>query len=179
MAWTTPLSAVSNATLTAAQWNASVRDNLLETAPAKFTAAGQLFVSTGANAGAARTPASAAVATSETTGSTAYASLTTLGPQVVAVTGTSALCFWQAQLGNNTTGSNSYMSVAVSGASTVAASDTYSLRYQSFGGNARHRGTCAHLFTGLTAGTNTFTAQYRVDGGSGAFIDRSLIVIPL
>jgi len=39
MAWFTPLAGVSTATLTAAQWNASVRDNLLETAPAKATSA--------------------------------------------------------------------------------------------------------------------------------------------
>ncbi|MEU7170301.1 hypothetical protein ABZ949_02270 [Micromonospora tulbaghiae] len=179
MAWSVPLTAVSNSPLTAAAWNASVRDNLLETAPAKFTGAGQLFVSTGANAGAARTPASATVATNESTNSTTYTNLVTAGPQVVSTTGTSALCFWQAQMGNSTSGSNAFMSVAVSGASTVAASDTFSSRYQSYGSNARHRSAAAHLFTGLTAGSNTFTAQYRVDGGSGAFIDRSLIVIPL
>jgi len=39
MPWTTPLTAVANVALTAAQWNASVRDNL------NFLKTGQLFVS--------------------------------------------------------------------------------------------------------------------------------------
>lgn len=50
MAWTTPLTAVSGSILTAAQWNASVRDNLNETAPAKATTADRMFVTTGPNA---------------------------------------------------------------------------------------------------------------------------------
>ncbi len=51
MAWTAPITFTSGSVLTAAQLNTYLRDNLNETAPAKFTAAGQLFVSTAANAG--------------------------------------------------------------------------------------------------------------------------------
>ena len=54
MAWSAPMTAVSGSVLTAAQFNTYVRDNLNETAPAKATAAGQIFVSTAANAIAAR-----------------------------------------------------------------------------------------------------------------------------
>jgi hypothetical protein len=179
LAWTTPLTAVSNATLTAAQWNASVRDNLLESAAAKFTAAGQLFVSTGANAGAARTISSATVATAETTGSTSFTALATPGPAVSVTTGTQALVAVSALMGNNTSGQNNWTAAAVSGASTIAAADTNALRYQSFGANARHRSTSLHLFTGLTGGSNTFTQQYRVDAGTGSFIDRTIAVVPL
>lgn len=180
LAWTTPLTAVSNATLTAAQWNASVRDNLLETAAAKFTAAGQLFVSTGVNAGAARTPSQATVSTQETTTSTSYTALTTAGPTVASLTtGTQALVAITAACGNNTAGQNSYMSVAVSGATTLAAADTTALRYQAFGANSRHRSSTVHLFTGLTAGANTFTSQYKVDAGTGLWFDRHLVVVPL
>lgn len=39
MAWTAPLTAALNGTLTAAQFNTHVRDNLLETEAAKATAA--------------------------------------------------------------------------------------------------------------------------------------------
>jgi hypothetical protein len=53
MAWTAPGTAVGNTLLTAAFWNTHVRDNLLETAPAKATAAGQLFQATAPNAIAA------------------------------------------------------------------------------------------------------------------------------
>lgn len=39
MAWTAPMTASANGTLTAAQFNTHVRDNLLETETAKATAA--------------------------------------------------------------------------------------------------------------------------------------------
>jgi 6,7-dimethyl-8-ribityllumazine synthase len=180
VAWTTPLTAVASTALTAAQWNASVRDNLLETAPAKFTAAGQMFVSTAANAGAARTPSTATVATSETQTSTSYVALATAGPTVSSLTtGTQALVAMSAQMGNGTSGQNNFVGVAVSGASSVAAADTISLRYQSFGANARHRASTVHLLTGLTAGSNTFSLQYRVDAGTGTWLDRNIVVVPL
>ncbi len=35
------------------------------------------------------------------------------------------------------------------------------------------------LVTGLTAGSNTFTQQYKVNGGTGTFANRRLLVIPL
>lgn len=177
MAWGTPLTAVSNAALTAAQWNASVRDNLLETAPAKATTAGGIFVATGANAIAQRVPLASTIATSETATATSYTNLATVGPQVSVTTGTQALVLWSAQMGNNTSGQNNYLSVAVTGATTTAASDTWATRYQSFGANARHRATAFHWFT-LNAGSNIFTMSYRVDAGTGTFLDRELLVIP-
>lgn len=50
MAWSAPATAVANTFLTAAFWNTQVRDNLLETAPAKAAAAGDSFYATAANA---------------------------------------------------------------------------------------------------------------------------------
>lgn len=44
------MTAVANAALTAAQWNTHVRDNLMETLPAKVNAARQIGLSTGPNA---------------------------------------------------------------------------------------------------------------------------------
>jgi hypothetical protein len=35
------------------------------------------------------------------------------------------------------------------------------------------------MWTGLTSGANTFTAVYKVDAGTGTFLDRELVVIPL
>jgi len=49
VAWSTPLTAVSGTVLTAAQWNASVRDNLLETSAAAVTTAGDMTRADGAN----------------------------------------------------------------------------------------------------------------------------------
>lgn len=180
MTWVSPPTFTDGAVLTGAQLNL-LRDDLNETAPAKFNAAGQLFVSTGANAGAARTPTGATpILTNQSSTSASYTNLTTIGPQVASLTtGTQALVLFGAQMTNNTSGQNCFMSVAVSGATTIGADDAWSLRYQSFGANSRHRGTAYHWFTTLTPGSNTFTAQYRVDAGSGSWLDRSLIVIPL
>lgn len=180
MAWSTPLTAVSNTALTAAQWNASVRDNLNTTAPALATTAGSMFVGTGVNAIAERVPASVTISTSETTPTTTYTNLTTVGPQVPTTTGTKAVGIWSCTMGNSTSGQNNFMSVSVSGATpTQVGQDSYSLRFQSFGSNARHRASTAHMWTGLTSGSNTFTSVYKVDGGTGTFFDRELIMIPL
>lgn len=178
MTWSTPLTAVSNTALTAAQWNASVRDNLLETAPAKATAAGQHFVSTGANAIAARAISAAAVATSETTTSTTYTDLATSGPAVTVTTGTRALVGISAF--NQTSGvSAGYMSFAVSGASTIAATDDQATGLGGGGGGAAGRTGIVVLLTALTAGSNTFTAKYRAAGAvTGTWQDRKIWVIP-
>jgi hypothetical protein len=175
MAWTTPLTAVANAVLTAAQWNASVRDNLLETAPAKFTAAGQLFVSTGANAGATRTPVTSIVSASQTTTSGSYVDLTTVGPAASPTTGTAAIVSLSSSIGNSSAAAT-LMSFAISGATTVAASDPFAIGHDSI---ANYRLGGLFMVTGLTPGTNTFTAKYRVSGGTGTFLDRKLIVLPL
>lgn len=179
MAYTTPLTAVSSSTLTAAQWNASVRDNLLETAPAKATTAGRIFVATGANAIAERVIDSATVSAGQTTTSTTYASLLTAGPAVTATTGARALVIGDAFISSNSIGQKSWISCAVSGATTIAASDTISHEFQVYGSNAEHRGTFATLFKALTPGANTFTMQYRVSAGTSTFQDRELLVIAL
>src|SRR4249919_3869016 len=91
MAWSTPLTAVANATLTAAQWNASVRDNLLATAVALATTAGSHFAVTATNTLAERLTQTNTVATSETTASTSYTALATAGPAITATTGVLAI----------------------------------------------------------------------------------------
>ena len=182
MAWSTPLTAVANAALTAAQWNASVRDNLNETAPAKATAAGQLFVSTGVNAIAARTPTTAVVATLESTASTTFVDLTTVGPAVTVTTGTKALVFTTAQLSSNTAGASNNASYAVSGASTVAASVAGGVAFRSAVINQDARISVADLVSGLTPGSNTFTMKYAVGAapaGTGSFQNRAITVLPL
>jgi hypothetical protein len=50
MAWVAPRTWVTGEIVTAAYLNSNVRDNTLETAPAKAAAAGDIFVATGANA---------------------------------------------------------------------------------------------------------------------------------
>ncbi|MFA5714991.1 MAG: hypothetical protein WC998_04595 [Candidatus Paceibacterota bacterium] len=50
MAWTAPRTWVTGEIVSAAMLNSNVRDNVLETAPGKAAAAGDIFVATGANA---------------------------------------------------------------------------------------------------------------------------------
>jgi hypothetical protein len=175
VSWSAPMTAVAGATFTAAAFNQYVRDNLNETGPAKVTAAGQLLVSTAANALAARAPGAAVVATSQTTTSTSYADLATVGPSVTVTTGTQAVVWHGAAISNS--GANSTrMSVAVSGASTVAASDAWAAIVV---GTSAHNLGKFHFFTGLTAGSNIFTAKYSVAAGTGTYVNRELVVIPL
>lgn len=179
MAWTAPMTFVAGTVLTAAQLNQQLRDNLLETVPAKATAGSQIFVSTGANAIAARTPTANLVGTSETTASTSYVDLATPGPAVTVTTGGVAIIIITALERNSTAGSAAKMSFAISGATTLAANDAHCLLHISATINAALTASAVILQSGLTAGANTFTAKYCVDSGTGNFINRRIAVIPL
>jgi hypothetical protein len=173
------MTAVAGSTFSAAQFNQYVRDNLNETAPAKATAAGQFFVATGANAIAARTPTSATVATSETTTSTSYADLATVGPAATVTTGVAAMVFIKSGIDNNTANIGTFMSFAVSGASSQAAADASAVNIAGVTAANRVRIGAAFRVTGLNAGSNIFTAKYKVASAStGTFTQRDLIVLP-
>lgn len=177
MAWTAPFTAVAGAAYTAAQAN-TLRDNLLETAPAKATTAGSHFVATGANAIAERIPGSAVVLTAETTTSTSYVNLATAGPAVTTTTGATALVGYYGRQGNSTAGQNVWTAYAISGSTTLAPADNNALSYDSpVAASTVYHGT-VHLQTGLTPGSHTFTQQYRVSGGTGTFGSRRLWVLP-
>lgn len=178
MAWSVPLTGVSNATLTAAQWNASVRDNLLETAPAKATAAGQIFAATGTNAIAARTPTSAANNGTSTTASLTYTDLAAgAGPSLTVTTGPLALIIVSSRNSNSLGTAESYCGFDISGATTLAGDDNTAHMFQPETANRNHRASAATLIT-PNAGSNTFTLKYRVSGGTGTFSARRVVVIP-
>lgn len=179
MSWSAPMTAVAGATFSAAQFNQYVRDNLNATAVALATAEGQFFMATGANALAARTGGGATVATSQTTTSTTYTNLLTVGPAATMNTGSVATVWFAAACSNNTTNAATDVSVAVSGSSSIAASDAWRtvLDGVTAGNISRYAGF--HRFTGLTPGSNTFTVQYKVGSGTGTFADREIAVIPI
>lgn len=180
MAWTAPMTAVSGEIWTSAQFNAHIRDNLLETMPGKATAANRLYVSNGLNSIAERVPTQATVATSQTTSSTSYGDLATVGPAVTVTTGTQAIVWAIVRSQHSAGGSGECSwSVAVSGATTVAASDNWrGLQSGVTAANPNRFGVC-HLFTGLTAGSNTFTIKYKTTGATATFQDRDIVVLPL
>lgn len=177
MAWTAPMTAVVGEVWTSAQFNAHVRDNLLSTMPGKATAAGRYYVTTGTNAIAERVPTEATVATSQTTTSTTYTDLTTVGPAITVTTGTTAIVWFNSQVESTSSTAETSVSVAVSGATTVSASDDWRLLQSGVASGSVNRLGMVHRFTNLTAGSNTFTMKYRVSAGTGTFQRRSMIVM--
>lgn len=114
------------------------------------------------------------VSTSETTTSTSYTNLATTGPSVTLTTRTKVLVIMTATL-SNSAANDTRMSVDVSGATTTAASDGNALRYV---GTTTARMSVAALLT-VTAGSNVFTAKYKVSAGTGTYANRDIIVVPL
>lgn len=179
MTWTAPMTAVNGAVLTAAQWNTHVRDNLLETAPAKVSAAGQLIVSNGPNSLVARSPVANYVTAVENTTSVSFTDLTTFGPQVTALTGTAALVFVATILAQNTASAYAIVGYEISGATSTSADSTHGLNFRAGAANQQFRATSVDLLTNLTPGLNTFTMKYQASGGTAAFGQRVIVVIPM
>lgn len=181
MAYSTPLTATSNAPLTSAQWNASVRDNMLVTPAALATTTGRLFVATGANAIAERAISSAVVAAQQGIASVTFTDLPTAGPAVTVTTGANALVFAQALVSGSTNTAFTGFAVTVSGASTIAAADADGFMFvPPAASGAGVRGTIAIHYPGtLTPGSNTFTMKYRASAGTVTCSDRKLTVIGL
>jgi hypothetical protein len=115
---------------------------------------------------------SATVAGQQQTNNTSYSSLGG-GPAVTVTIGASgsALVTVTGAI-TPTLGNSAFMGFAVDAG---AASDTEALAIS----NDFAQASATYLVTGLSAGSHTFTAKYRVSGGTNAqFANRSLIVIP-
>src|SRR5215203_5906042 len=111
MAWNPPITWTIGQTVTAAQLNAQIRDNMLETAPAKSTGGSwpQHFVVVNTNSIGAREIKDNNVGGSDTTTQTSYVNLATTGPTVTMTTGTFALVFTNSRI-KNSAGGFSYTS---------------------------------------------------------------------
>lgn len=128
--------------------------------------------------GATLRAATASVATQQSTASTSPTDLATSGPAVTVTTGTKALVIVGASLGTLTTGMDATMGFAVSGASTVAASIPNASR--NYINQSGMRWSSVILLTGLTAGSNTFTAKYwSANATTAYFADRYITVIDM
>ena len=124
--------------------------------------------------------ATATVATSQTTSSATYTDLATVGPSVTLITGTKALVVVSANVSNSSLNTNNFVSFAVSSATTLAASDTRGMQIPiTVSASLNPRLSIVTLLTGLTAGSNVFTAKYRCSGGTATFLDRDISVIDL
>lgn len=180
MAWTSPMTFVSNTALTAAQLNTYLRDNMNETAPAKATTSGYHFVSAGESVIAERPWIGENIPAYETTTSGSYTNLATTGPTITAVTGSQIMYVMSSQL-RCTTAANTAIRVSldISGATTIAASDNKDLVIDGLGTGNKLKCSVVYMET-VTPGTNTFTMKYRTNAGAtGEFGERHLILICL
>jgi hypothetical protein len=95
-------------------------------------------------------------------------------PSVTLSTGTSVIVSIAAMMRSSASGQGATMSVAVSGATTLAAQDAYWLFTD---GTANVTSGATFLIGGLTAGSNTFTLNYRVGSGNTLTVqDRRITV---
>lgn len=139
------------------------------------TANSPTFTGTVSWAGATLPASTATVDTNQSTTSTSFTDLATSGPAVTVTTGTKALVTITARLYHSTGGSAAAMGFAVSSATTVAPSIENSLI-----NNDQGRMSVSRLITGLTAGSNIFTAKYESqDAGTSNFQYRQISVIDM
>ena len=123
------------------------------------------------------TPVGARTSNTGTTTSASYTATLSgspgSNPSVTLTTGTTALVSIATHM-NNSGGGQSCMSFAVSGATTVAASDTYDVESTT---SSAYSTVCrTFILTALTAGTNTFTLQYRAGSNTCQVAHRCLTV---
>ena len=110
------------------------------------------------------------VLTAESTTSTTFTDLATVGPTVTVTTQTTAIVIVAAFI--QPTGAFGAMSFAVSGASTIAASNNNALSVQTGIQTAY-----VAFLSGLTPGSNIFTAKYNQSGTTSTFSNRTIAVI--
>jgi hypothetical protein len=121
------------------------------------------------------TPVGANSNTSATTASTTYVTTLTgdaTAISVTSVTGTTALISLYGHVSSNPFGPM-YVSFSVSGATTIAAADLNGATHWPSTSNYQFPIARTYVFTGLTAGTNTFTLAYKTDVGGGTITYRS------
>ena len=124
------------------------------------------------------TPISAGSTTSATSTSTSYVTTLTGDATAVSVTlntGTSALVYLDNVLSNSSL-STLYISFSVSGATTLAVVDSNAAITAPSTANFTDCMSRSFIVTGLTAGINTFTLNYKVAGGTSTHKSRGIVV---
>lgn len=113
----------------------------------------------------------------QTTTSTTYTDLATVGPAVTVTVGSTGKVLLGISCAlRNSSGNFSMMAFAMSGATVWAGDDSMSLQ-TSAADDLRAGATW--IRSGLATGSTTFTAKYRVTAGTGTFTHRRMWVTPL
>ena len=118
------------------------------------------------------------VATSEATTATTYTDLTTTGPAatVTISAGGTAIVTVTATSSSDNNSNSCFMSFAVTG---ISANDVRALQKNGRNSNEPETFSATFYVTGLTAGSNTFTAKYKAEADTCTFLNRNIVVIPL
>lgn len=186
MAWTNPLTAVANSPLSAAEWNAHVRDNLNETAPGKTMTPHSFIASINGGLDLSEAPVEYnEVLESGLSNAEGYVDLPgTFGPSVTVRNNGSVIIFIFSYMTGDTSPSIQFMGIDASDFNGEQATDRAAIyvtckiaadaddpgHEMCFGG--------AFYFVG-EPGVATFTAKYRTTNGFGFYKNRSMIAIPL
>lgn len=193
MSWTAPLTAVAGNSLTAAQFNTYVRDNLNETEVARAFFTGNMLIANGSNSVRARSCFRDSQLSLGNRSSSSYGDLDdytctdgrnrsdNFGPAVTLTCNGSAVVWFSTRIGNS--GSNpTYASIKVEnsvGDTLVSPSDAWAQSQDGTGGQDNKYGVC-HRFTALGSdNVRTFVMQYRTSGGTGEWSNRELFVMAL
>jgi hypothetical protein len=183
------MTAVDGTIFSAQEYNQHIRDNLMQMFPAKATQSAQYAVTAGFRSLSAYRMTTAFVSGTNTTTSTSYVTLTG-GPSITLTTSDSALVFFACAASNSTASASSAVSVSVSGATSVPSSNQWRILHDGRVANQQTRTMCIHYFSRnmldgrrkhseLKPGSNTFTMQAKIVGGTGSFSRRYLAVMPL
>jgi hypothetical protein len=101
MAWTSPMTFTDDTVLTASQLNTHLRDNLLETMPAKATQASTFFAVDATNHLVERNPGRDSNQTASNRNNTEYGDLNAgpnVSPTLIRTTGPTCLVMWRCQM---------------------------------------------------------------------------------
>lgn len=124
------------------------------------------------------TPVGAYSNTNGTTASTTYVNTLTGDGTAISVTlqtGTSVLLNVTGVVTNATVGAAAWVTFAVSGATTVAAADAQGIGVNIPAASYSVSVARTFVYTGLTAGTNTFTLNYKTSAGTVSLTSRNLV----
>ena len=124
------------------------------------------------------TPVGANSNTGATTTSTSYVTTLTGDATAISVTlptGTTAL-ITETSNAQNSGGVSTFLSFSVSGATTLAAADAQAAFTAFTSGSSAGVMARSYVYSGLTAGVNTFTLNYKAQAATATYVTRQLTV---
>lgn len=173
MSWNTPITFITDETLTAEQLNQMLNENMNETATAKAQGRGGYFVSDSSDSLAFRKPVVDFVPGHIEITNTGFVSSD--GPEVTVEHSTGLFALWGVRIYNS--GGTGSCDISVSGGG-ASPSINNSVRWPGEREDIVRFMSFRHV-TGLTPGTSTVTLQYVTSGGTANFAQRRLLVWPL